>query len=97
MDNEYNYPTVKRGANTLLIFTGAIVTRILIFGATNELVAALGALLTAVSATHAVLVMGGGFNNSRWASPPAGMTEETTTKKTVAPAIAAAQDVDENQ
>lgn len=94
-DNEYNYPTVKQGSKAILVFTAAIICRMMVFGATNELNAALAALLTALTGTHTVLVIGGGFNNSRWASPQVpGVTETTkiTETKTVADTSSLAQD-----
>ncbi|TGE04618.1 hypothetical protein [Hymenobacter fodinae] len=63
-----------------------VVCRILITGATTNTVETLKAILTAIGATHGLLVLGGGFINSTFARPREPVEETVTTTRTVAPA-----------
>jgi hypothetical protein len=83
---EYDFPTVRTGSKALLLMASVVICRILLNGATANTVDALKAILTAVGATHGLLVLGGGFINSRYARSKDAVEETVTTTRTVAPA-----------
>lgn len=88
---EFDFPTVRRGSYLLFFTLGLIVTAVLTKGPDRELSDMFAACLTAIGATHALLVLGGGFLNSKLAAPKESIEETVTTTRTVAPAATPAK------
>ncbi|MBC3540674.1 hypothetical protein ACFSC6_12350 [Rufibacter sediminis] len=90
---EFDFPTVRRGSYILICFVGIIIIRVLTNGADSFIVNIIEALLAAVGGTHAMLVLGGAFNNSSFARPRSSVVEETTVTKKTSPVTPEIKDV----
>lgn len=80
---EYDFPTVRKGSYFLCLLASLIAVSSIVHGWTGESASALAATLTALTGTHATLVLGGSFNNSTLSRPRDNISQETTTTNTV--------------
>jgi hypothetical protein len=66
MSKEHEYPTVRMGSYAILVFLVAVYIRSLVFSTDTELTKMADSLLYALATTHAILVAGSSFINSKW-------------------------------